>query len=142
MAARESRPVTSKLGVGVALLAAVVGVAVFAGVRFLFFGLDDATPWDKPARLVDSQVEISYQGRDCRDRVVVDVDERPAAVVITVTETKRLLVCGADEDPRSYDVSVDLDAPLGERDLVDGACELSEFEQDARCASGLATVVR
>ncbi len=124
---------TSKLGVGVALLAAVLGLAVYAGVRFLFFGLDEVTPWDKPARVVGSQVELSYDGRPCRDRVDVRVDEDDLSVVITVTETLRTLVCG-DDDLDTYEVTVDLESPLGGRDLVDGACRLGQFSEDPRCA--------
>ena len=126
---------TSKLGIGVALLAAVIGIGVFAGVRFLFFGLDEATPWDKPARTVGAQVELTYEGRDCRDRVEVKVEEGDAAVVITITETVRALVCR--DKFTSYDVTVDLETPLGDRDLVDGACRLGQFGQDPRCDADL-----
>ncbi len=132
---------TSKLGVGIAVLAAVLGIAVFAGVRFLFFGLEEATPWDKPAQLVDGQVELSYDGRDCRDRVAVVVEEDPTTVMVTVTETVRSLVCGHDETS-SYDVMVDLVEPLGDRELVDGACGLGQFEQDPRCAPDVVTLAR
>ncbi|CAN5273564.1 hypothetical protein BH09ACT12_BH09ACT12_22400 [soil metagenome] len=137
---------TSKLGVGVALLAAVLGIGVYAGVRFLFFGLDEATPWDKPATLVGggaaTSVELTYDGRACRDRVDVAVDEDATTVVITVTETVRTLVCGGEDDPTSYDVVVDLGAPLGDRDLVDGACLLGQFGQDPLCADDVVTVSR
>ncbi len=126
---------TTKLGIGVALLAAVLGIGVYAGVRFLFFGLAEATPWDKPASVVDTQVELTYDGRDCRDRVEVQVDEGDAAVVITVTETVRALVCR--DELTSYDVVVDLEAPLGDRELVDGACRLGQWSQDVRCDADL-----
>lgn len=129
---------TTKLGIGVALLAAVLGIGVYAGVRFLFFGLDEATPWDKPARVVDAQVELTYEGRDCRDRAEVTVDEGAAAVVITITETVRALVCRGERS--SYDVVVDLEAPLGDRELVDGACRLGQFVEDERCDPDLERV--
>jgi hypothetical protein len=132
---------TSTLGVGAALLAAVLGIGVYAGVRFLFFGLDEATPWDKPARIVGDSVEVTYEGRECRDRVAVEVTENLRVVVITITETVRTLVC-ADDAPESYDVLVELDSPLGERDLVDGACRLGQFSEDARCAADTVTAER
>ncbi|MGA8845595.1 MAG: hypothetical protein WB471_03155 [Nocardioides sp.] len=131
---------TTKLGVGVALLAAVLGIAVFAGVRFLFFGLEEATPWDKPARIVQGQVELTYDGRDCRDRVEVEVDESDASVVITITETVRVLACRDDAAP--YETTVELSSPLGDRDLVDGACLLGQFSQDPRCDSDLTRFTR
>lgn len=131
-------PKSSKLGIGVALLAAVLGIGVFAGVRFLFFGLDEPTPWDKPARVVDTRVELTYDGHDCRDRVDVEVDEDEAAVVITITETVRTLVCR--DGVSSQGLVVDLSEPLGERDLVDGACRLGQFGQDDRCADDLEPV--
>ncbi len=129
---------TSKLGIGVGLLAAVIGIGVYAGVGFLFFGLDEAAPWDRPARIVDAQVETTYGGADCRDRVEVKVEEGEAAVVITITETVRVLVCR--DEVTSYDVTLDLEAPLGDRDLVDGACRLGRFGQDPRCDADLERV--
>lgn len=132
---------TSTLGIGAALLAAVLGIGVYAGVRFLFFGLDEATPWDKPARIVGAQVELTYDGHACRDRVEVEVTEGPTSVIITITETVRTLVCRGDEY-ESYDVSVDLETPLGDRDLVDGACRLGQFIEDARCAPDKVTAGR
>jgi len=131
----------SKLGVGVALLAAVLGLGVFAVIRFLFFGLDEATPWDKPASVGETTVELTYLGRECRDRVQVMVEEDPATVLVTITESVRSVVCGEDETA-SYDVSVELQEPLGQRTLVDGACQLGRFEQDPRCAEDLVTAVR
>jgi len=131
---------TTKLGVGVALLAAVLGIGVYAGVRFLFFGLDEATPWDKPATVQGTTIELTYDGRDCRDRLQVEVEEDVASVVVTVKETVRSLVCGDDEPVESFEVTVELEAPLGERDLVDGACRLGQFGDDPRCGDELTAV--
>ena len=133
---------TSRLGVGVAVLAAVAGLAVFAGVRFLFFGLDEATPWNKPAGLDDRRLDLTYDGRGCRDRVDVRVEEDATAVVVTVVESVRSLVCGEGEDPMTYDVVVELDEPLGDRRLVDGACRLGQFGSDPRCAPDVTTIGR
>ena len=121
---------------GVAVLASLLALAVFAGVRYLFFGLDEPTPWDKPAQLVDGRIELTYDGRECRDQVDVSVEEGPDEVVVTVTERVRTLVCG-DDEVASYDVSVELDEPLGDRELVDGACGLGQFTQDERCDADL-----
>ncbi|WP_323794092.1 hypothetical protein [Nocardioides sp.] len=132
--AADSRPRSLRLGVWVAVAAGLLGLAVFGGVRYLFFGLDEPTPWDKPARLVDGQIELTYDGRECRDQVDVTVEENSEQVVITVTERVRTLVC-RDEEVTSYDVSVELDEPLGDRVLVDGACGLGQFTNDERCDS-------
>lgn len=147
---------TTSLGVGIALLAAVVGLGVYAGVRFLFFGLDEATPWDKPASLLvaesgsgaaaevdaGTQVALTYEGRECRDRVDVEVDEDAATVVITITESVRAVVCGDGAERTSTDVSIDLATPLGDRRLVDGACRLGQFTDDPRCADDLVLITR
>ncbi len=130
--AADSRPRSLRLGVWVAVLAAVLGLGVFAGVRYLFFGLAEPTPWDKPARLVDGQIQLTYDGRECRDQVDVSVEEGADQVVVTVTERVRTLACRGEETT-SYDATVDLVEPLGERELVDGACGLGQFRDDARC---------
>ncbi|CAN5493388.1 hypothetical protein BH11ACT8_BH11ACT8_33490 [soil metagenome] len=127
-------------GVWVVLVAAVLGLLMFALVHWLFFGLDEPTPWDKPARVDGSQVQLTYTGRECRDRVQVDVDEGAARVVITIRETVRTVVCRGDT--ASYDVDVDLGAPLAGRELVDGACSLEGNADDALCADGLVTAAR
>ncbi|MAS55326.1 hypothetical protein [Nocardioides sp.] len=132
---------TTKLGVGVALLAAVLGIGVYAGVRYLFFGLDEATPWDKPATVQGSTIELTYDGRECRDRLQVEVEEDATSVVVTVNETVRSLVCGDDEPLESFEVTVELESPLGERSLVDGACRLGQFGEDPRCGDDVTAVI-
>ncbi len=128
-----------RAGWGVVLLAAVLGVSMIGVTRWLFFGLDEAVPWDKPAVVSGTEVQLTYTGQECRDRVQVDVVERAAEVVITVHETRRSVVCRGDET--TYDVSVDLDSPLRDRVLVDGACRLGGHADSPLCADGVATVV-
>jgi hypothetical protein len=51
------------------------------------------------------------------------------------------VVCDESE-VATYDVSVELDEPLGERVLVDGACRLGRWADDPRCAEDVVTAVR
>ena len=89
-----------------------------------------------PGHPAQECIELTYDGRECRDQVDVSVEEGPDEVVVTVTERVRTLVCG-DDEVASYDVSVELDEPLGDRELVDGACGLGQFTQDERCDADL-----
>ncbi len=129
---------SSRSSIVVVLVAAVVGLGMIGLVRWLFFGLDEAVPFDKPAALVGDELRLTYTGQECRDRVQVEVDERPRTVVVTIRETTRSVVCRGEMV--SYDVVVDLDAPLGDRSLVDGACRLGGQGSNELCADDLATV--
>jgi hypothetical protein len=80
----------------------------------------DIVPWTKPARVDGEVVHLSYVGSECRDRVTVEVDEGRRRVVLTVRETVTARSCS--DLGVSYDLEVRLDRPLGDRQLVDGAC--------------------
>ncbi len=125
----------------VATLAAVVALGVAGGVGWYVFGQSEPTPWNKPAAEIDGAVvRLTYAGSGCRDGVDADVDESTTRVVITLREVVRATSCSDVAVP--HDVEVRLDAPLAERELVDGACQMTEYAGYLECASDEATVER
>jgi len=135
-------PKRSQSGVGAFIAALAVATALGAlGVAGWFiFGASDPMPWNKPASVDGAVVQLTYTGSECRDSVDAKVHEDSARVVITVHETVRALSCSAVGV--LYDIEVRLDAPLADRELVDGACEMPEYASRSACASRKATVER
>lgn len=91
----------------------------------------EPVPWDKPAQVDGAVVHLSYLGSECRDGASVDVEEGAARVVVTISETVYSRSCSDVGAP--YEHEVRLDAPLGGRELVDGACLLAELERRSAC---------
>ncbi len=103
------------LGLVVVLLAVVSLVVLDRTNR------TEARPWTRLEAVDGSTVLIRYSGSSCQDavRVAVDEDEDEDAVVPTVYETASGGAC--DASAPAYDREVELEAPLGDRELVDGA---------------------
>jgi hypothetical protein len=59
------------------------------------------------------------------------VVETDTAVEVTLHVEVPAEGCSGPSDPRSYEVA--LDTPLGDRELLDGACRLPAFREDQRC---------
>ncbi len=116
----------------VVALASALGVAVLAGVAWYVFGQSEPTPWNKPAVVEGDVVHLTYTGSECQDSASVDVDEDARRVAVTVRQTVRARTC-SDVGVR-YDIDAQLDAPLGERELVDGACETAEYSHYTECS--------
>lgn len=110
----------------------VVGLGMAAVVGWYFLRESEPTPWDKPAAVDGSTVSLTYTGSSCRDSVEVDVDETPTSVIITLREEIRASSCS--DVGVSYDVEVSLDAPVAERELLDGACQMAEYAGRSECA--------
>lgn len=127
----------SLVGRLVALLA-VLAVLGLAG--WYVFGQSEPTPWNKPARVDGTTIHLTYTGSECRDSADVDVDEDAARVVVTVHETVRARSCS--DVGVSYELQAHLDGPLADRELVDGACEMTRFANYADCDPQLVTVER
>lgn len=116
--------------------AAVIGVLSLAA--WWIFGQSEPTPWNKPARVNGAVVQLTYTGSECRDGAGADVDEDSERVTITVTETVRAMSCS--DVGVSYDIQVRLDAPLGDRELVDGACQMPKYARYIVCGQSTTTV--
>ncbi len=107
-------------------------------VGWYIFGQSKPTPWNRPATVDGAIVQLTYTGSECRDSADVDIDEGSARVVITVRETVRATSCSDVGVP--YNVEVRLDAPLADRELMDGACQIPEYAGYVECGPNKLTV--
>lgn len=114
-----------------AVLATVSALVVLGAAGWYIFGQSEPMPWNKPATIDGEILRLTYSGSECRDSADVDVDEDSARVVVTVRETVRAWSCSDVGVP--YEIEVRLDAPLGDRELVDGACQMSEYASYEEC---------
>ncbi|WP_157559539.1 hypothetical protein [Nocardioides sp. Soil777] len=111
-------------------------VAVLAGAVLLTWvvvraATTEPVPWVKPAEVDGAVVRLTYMGSECRDGASVDVEEDAGRVVLTVHETVYSRSCS--DVGVTYDHEVRLDEPLGERELVDGACLVEELSRRSAC---------
>jgi hypothetical protein len=111
----------------------VVGIAAWS-----LFVQSDPKPWNKPANVDGAIVRLTYTGSECRDGADVAVDENATRVVITVSETTRARDCS--DVGVTYDIQLQLDEPLADRQLLDGACQMSEYGHYLECAPDKPTV--
>lgn len=112
-----------------------VGALVLAAVAITLVRWDrsDPTPWDKPATVEGALVHLRYTGSLCQDDASVDVDETGDEVVLTVRARIRATSC--PDVGVSYEIDAHLEAPLGDRELVDGACLIDEYAHYSACGS-------
>lgn len=75
---------------------------------------------------------MSYVGGSCQDGSRLDVAEDRERVVLTVRTWTRATSC--DDVGVQYTVSALLAEPLGDRELVDGACLEERFTRYPACA--------
>ena len=121
-----------------AVLAAGFALGVVGIAAWYIFGQSEPKLWNKPAAIDGATVRLTYYGSACRDSADADVDEDSTRVVITVRETVRARSC--DTVGVRYDVEVRLDAPLADRELVDGACQMSKYANQSDCEPKKSTV--
>ena len=121
-----------------AVLAAGLALGGIGIAAWYIFGQSQPTPWIKPAAIDGATVRLTYEGSKCRDSADADVDEDSTRVVITVRETVRARSC--EDVAIRYDLEVRLDAPLADRELVDGACQMSKYADYAECEPSKLTV--
>lgn len=115
----------------VGVLVLVVGLALSAFVLWVT-GSSRVIPFEKPARLDGTTLEVTYGGASCRSGASLEIEESEDRVVVTIEETSRF-VFACDDALISYDVTGELEEPLGDRELVDGACALADYRDDAIC---------
>ncbi len=100
------------------MLALAACVALLATV--LASALDRDTPkWEQPAQVDEDRITLRYVGGGCQSGSSVEVEETTDRVTLTVHTWTLALSCSEVGVP--YDIEVELDAPLGDRELVDGA---------------------
>ena len=110
---------------------AVIVLAVAALAVWFVLSLGDPVPWGKPATVDGDVVRTTYVGSECQTYDRVDVVEDDQRVVITVRET--VLAVSCTDAGVAHEVRVELDEPLGDRALVDGACLLAELSERPTC---------
>jgi len=120
------------------IIVATAMIGVLSLAAWYVFGQSEPTPWNKPARVDGAVVQLTYTGSECRDGAEADVEEDSERVTITVTETVRARSCS--DVGVSYDIQVRLDAPLGDRELVDGACQMTKYAHYIVCGQTKTTV--
>lgn len=120
----------------------MLGALALAGclAGWYIFGQSEPTPWNKPAKVDGTTVLLTYTGSECRDGAEVDVDQDADRVVITVRETVRARSCS--DVGVAYELQAHLDAPLADRELVDGACDMSRYANYPDCTPQKPTVER
>ncbi|MBB6629842.1 hypothetical protein H5V45_21165 [Nocardioides sp. KIGAM211] len=85
-------------------------------------------PWGKPAEVRGSAVTVQFTGSACQKSRDYRAEETSEQVVLTVRETTGGGSCVAMAV--TYTVVAELEAPLGDRALVDGACLLEKYADD------------
>jgi hypothetical protein len=122
------------VGFGLVVLVLVAGFVAFDRAG------DDAIPEARPlddAQPTDGGLSLSWTGTEC-DRVDTNRTEvAETTETVTVTLFVQVPIAGcADRDEVERTHAVTLDAPLGDRQVEDGACELRGFWDDRRCGTG------
>jgi hypothetical protein len=117
----------------VILVAGGVVVVAMAALAFSWWDRSEPTPWDKPARVDGDVVHLRYIGSLCQDDSSVDVEESADEVVLTVRAVVRATTCPAVGVP--YEIDAHLESPLGDRELVDGACLIEKYARYSACSS-------
>ena len=112
-------------GIVVTLVVGALAALVAAGIGFYWFGQSEPTPWSKPAKVFSDVVHLRYIGSQCQDDASVDVEEDDDRVILTIRTVVRADSC-PDVGVR-YNIDAHLDAPVGDRELVDGACLIPEI---------------
>lgn len=109
------------LAAGFVGLAACVLIAVIA-IRASFGGdvEGNPVPWREAVADANS-VTVTWDASPCAKQGTVSVQESDDTVEIVVREVPRQALCSSPGEVRT--TSIELDEPLGERELVDGSVE-------------------
>ena len=111
--------------------AATIVVGVFAWNYYA------GTPvvWDRAQSSDGLVIKALYKSSACDDGAAADVDE--SLTTVTITVRSRDFPDGSCTDNLvARTIEVSLNEPLGDRELVDGACALRKFEGLRSCRGG------
>ena len=95
---------------------------------------EELSPWEKPASVTGRTIKVTYTGSECQDGSRLEVREESDRVVLTVVTWTVALSCSDVGVP--YSLEATLSSDLGDRTLIDGACELPEFSNYQDCHIG------
>ena len=110
---------------------ATIVVAVFAWNHYA------GTPvvWDRAQSSDGLVIKVLYGSGACDDGAAADVDESLTTVTITV-RSRNFPDASCTDNRVARIIEVSLNEPLGDRELVDGACVLGKFEGRRSCLGG------
>ena len=89
-------------------------------------------PFVKPAVVEGRSLRVNYTGSYCQDGSRLDVDERTDEVVVTVYTWQ--YPTGCDDRGVPYTLRATLANDLGDRPVVDGACDVRELQRYTDCS--------
>jgi hypothetical protein len=92
---------------------------------------DELLPWGKPASVTGRTIRVTYTGSECQDGSRLEVREDSDRVVLTVVYWTDATSCS--DVGVFYSLEGTLSSDLGDRTLIDGACERPEFRGYADC---------
>lgn len=118
---------------GVIALTAVVVVATIVVLVWWVVARSEVTPWAE-VTAEGTDLTVHYIGGECDRSASLDVDESSDEVIVTVRITGWALSCSDVGVPRVLHGT--LEAPLGARPVVDGACLLPRYAQHLACSGG------
>lgn len=114
----------------VGVTAAVV-VATMVLLVWWVLARSQPTPWAE-LETEGNELVVHYIGGECDRSASLEVEESPEEVVVTVRVVGWALSCSDVGVPRTLRTT--LDAPVGERTLVDGACQEARYAQYIACS--------
>ncbi|MBE7323148.1 hypothetical protein IEQ44_00595 [Nocardioides sp. Y6] len=114
------------------IVTALVVLATIVLLVWWVLGRSQATPWGK-VEAEGRHVVVHYVGGECDRSASLHVEEGPREVVLTVEVVGWALSCSDVGVPRTLRAT--LDEPLGDREVVDGACRRSENATHLACAN-------
>ena len=116
----------------IALLGAAT-LVIIVGAGWWFSGGRGLTPFPTPVATDGRSITVTYTGSECQDGSRLEVDEQDERVLVTVHRWSRATECS--------DIGIDsaltavVSRPLGDRTVVDGACEEPEHRGHSDCTT-------
>lgn len=126
---RKGRSTTASAQCSWPTLVAVVLCSVVVLVLTLFVRLwissqiGEPTPFVKPARVEGRTIEVSYTGSACQEKSRLEIEESSERVIVTVyaKESSSCSDIGVE-----YTLTGSMSSLLGDRELIDDACQIPE----------------
>ncbi|GGD19377.1 hypothetical protein GCM10007231_18150 [Nocardioides daphniae] len=112
------------------VVAATLALVVAALTWWALFR-SEPTPWGE-VEVDGNRVSVRYVGGECDRSARLDVEETDTEVVLTVQVKRGSLSCSDVGVPRT--VRARLEAPVGDREVVDGACRLEKYASYLACS--------
>lgn len=121
----HTEPVTTRRAVGIVAAGAATVVVLGAVFLAVFMPQSRLTLWSDPVVSEDGRsVTVTISGGQCDDPDA-DVDESASKVLITVRNEPDWFSRGCTDLGVTKPVTVRLDEPIGDRELLDGALKSS-----------------